>query len=49
MSCSFQEFIGGKGQVVKYVNENQLGIKPLVAGDFLFDYVTDGLKKFVNM
>ena len=49
MSCSFQEFIARKGQIIKYVNENQLGKKPSVADDFFFDYVMDGLKKFINM
>jgi hypothetical protein len=36
---------GGNGQVLEYVNENQLGVQPLVKGDRLFDYVMDGLSK----
>jgi hypothetical protein len=35
--------MGGNGQVGEYMNDNQLGVKPLIKGEFLFDYVMDGL------
>lgn len=35
----------GKGQVPEYVKKDQLGVNPLVYGDFLYNYVMDELKK----
>jgi hypothetical protein len=37
----------GQGQVLKYVNNHQLGVNLLVPGDVLYEIVIDGLKKHV--
>jgi hypothetical protein len=37
--------IEGQGEVAQFVNNNRLGVNPLVPGDTLYDLVMDGLKK----
>jgi hypothetical protein len=35
----------GQGEVAQFVNNNRLGVNPLVPGDTLYELVMDGLKK----
>jgi hypothetical protein len=37
----------GHGEVAQFVNNNRLGVNPLVLGDTLYDLVMDRLKKIV--
>jgi hypothetical protein len=39
----------GKGQVPEYVNNDQLGVNPLVPRDTLYDYIMEELQKVVKL